>query len=125
MSPNLVQESAPRLSWLTPKQAGVGILALVFLCGALAGAVAMNLGAHTMLHHSPFWKESAKAEYLKTVQRELDLTPQQTEQMASILDDFAKYYQTVLSDGKARILNILNDEQKRKFERMLKERGSK
>ena len=46
----------------------------------------------------------------------------QAAQMASILNDFAKYYQTVLSDGKARILNILNDEQRRKFEKMLKER---
>jgi hypothetical protein len=56
------------------------------------------------------------------VTRQLDLTPDQAAQMSSILDDFAKYYQTVLSDGKARIFNILNDEQKRKFEKMLKER---
>ena len=42
--------------------------------------------------------------------------------MESILDDFAKYYQTVLSDGRARIFNILTDEQKVKFEKMLKER---
>lgn len=122
MSLNLL-DSPPRL--LSPKVAGLGILTLVFLCGVVAGAVAMNLGVHNRLHQSPFWKDSARVEYLKTVQRELDLTPQQTEQMATILDDFAKYYQTVLSDGKARILNILNDDQKRKFERMLKERGSK
>ncbi len=94
---------------------------LVFLCGAVAGAVAMNLGAHERLHPHAFWDNSSKAEYLKSVTKQLDLTPEQAAQMSSILDDFAKYYQTVLSDGKARIFNILNDDQKRKFEKMLKE----
>lgn len=82
----------------------------------------MNLGAHTVLHPHPFWDNTAKTDYLKSVTKQLDLTPDQAAQMASILDDFAKYYQTVLSDGKARIFNILNDEQKRKFENRLKER---
>lgn len=121
-SPNMLRESPPRFS---PRLAGLGVLVLVFMCGALAGALAMNLGVHNRLHQSPFWKDSARAEYLKTISKELDLTPDQTAQMASILDDFAKYYQTVLSDGKARILNILNDEQKIKFERLLKEHNRK
>lgn len=82
----------------------------------------MNLGVHTALHPRPFWDNSSKTEYLKSVSRQLDLTPEQAQQMSSILDDFAKYYQTVLSDGKARIFNILTEEQKRKFEKMLKER---
>jgi DNA-directed RNA polymerase sigma subunit (sigma70/sigma32) len=55
------------------------------------------------------------------VKKELDLTPVQVEQMETILDDFAKYYTTVLSDGKSRILQILNDDQKKKFEKMLAE----
>jgi len=108
--------------WESPKFTGVGLLVLVFLCGAVAGALAMNLGAHTALHPHPFWDNSAKTEYLKSVSRKLDLTPDQSAQMASILDDFAKYYQTVLSDGKTRIFSILNEDQKRKFEQMLKER---
>jgi len=41
--------------------------------------------------------------------------------MAVILDDFGVYYRNVLSDGKARILRILNDDQKRKFDRLLEE----
>jgi Spy/CpxP family protein refolding chaperone len=118
MSHNLVAHPAARRGSITPKLAGLGILLLVFLCGAVAGAM-----AHAQMHHRrPFWDPTSKTEYLKTVQRQLDLTPEQTAQMASILDDFAKYYQTVLSDGKARILNILNPEQRRKFEKMLKER---
>ena len=123
MNHNVLTKPAALQFWESPKFAGVGVLLLVFLCGAAAGAVAMNLGAHEALHQShPFWDNSAKTEYLKSVSKRLDLTPDQASQMASILDDFAKYYQTVLSDGKARIFNILNDEQKRKFEQMLKER---
>src|SRR5580700_6933754 len=116
MNHNLLAKPTAIQFWESPKIAGAGVLLLVFLCGAAAGAVAMNLGAHEALHRThPFWDNSAKTEYLKSVTRELDLTPDQAGQMASILDDFAKYYQTVLSDGKARILNILNEEQKRKF----------
>jgi hypothetical protein len=122
MSPDLLAKPIARPFRLSPKFAGFGILSLVFLCGAVAGAVAMNLGAHTILHQRPFWESNPKSDYLKTVKRQLDLSPQQTAEMESILNDFAKYYQTVLSDGKARILNILNDQQKRKFEKMLKER---
>jgi hypothetical protein len=120
MSPDLLAKPMARPFRLSPKFAGFGILSLVFLCGAVAGAVAMNLG-HTTLHQRPFWESNPRSEYLKTVKRELDLSPQQTAEMESILNDFAKYYQTVLSDGKARILNILNDDQKRKFEKLLKE----
>jgi Spy/CpxP family protein refolding chaperone len=122
MSHNLLARSTQQPLWISPKFAGVGVLLLVFLCGAVAGAVAMNLGAHNALHPRPFWDNSSKTEYLKNVTRQLDLTPVQRAQMESILDDFAKYYQTVLSDGRARIFAILNDEQKVKFEKMLKER---
>lgn len=122
MSHNLAVRPAQPPFWVSPRLAGMVMLLLVFLCGAVAGAVAMNLGIHSSLHARPFWDNSAKAEYLKMVTTQLDLSPAQTAQMSSILDDFAKYYQTVLSDGKARILNILNDEQKLKFEKMIKER---
>jgi len=122
MSHNLLAKPTAVQFWESPKFAGAGVLLLVFLVGAVAGAVAMNLGAHTMLHPHAFWDNTARAEYLKSITKQLDLTPDQASQMASILDDFAKYYQTVLSDGKARIFNILNEDQKRKFEKMLKER---
>ena len=122
MSHNALARPTRTAFWGSPKFAGVGVLALVFLSGAVAGAVAMNLGAHNVLHQKPFWDNTAKTEYLKTIARQLDLTPTQRSQMESILDDFSKYYQTVLSDGRARIFNILNEEQRVKFEKMLKER---
>ena len=94
---------------------------LVWLCGMVAGAFAWKM-AHPALHPRPFWDNSAKTQYLKQVTRELDLTPAQRAQMESILNDFAQYYQTVLSDGKARIFSILTEDQKVKFEKLLKER---
>jgi hypothetical protein len=122
MSPDLFVKPAVRPLQLSPRFASFGILSLVFLCGAFAGAVAMNFGIHNRLHRAPFWDPTSKSVYLKTVTKELDLSAQQTAEMESILNDFAKYYQTVLSDGKARIMNILNDDQKRRFEKLLRER---
>lgn len=121
MSPDVSLK--PRSTWQNPKLACVSALVLVFLCGAAAGALAMNLGAHRSLHKSPFWTESGKAIFLERIKKDLDLSSTQTAQMESILDDFAKYYQTVLSDGKSRIFAILNDSQKRKFEQILQERS--
>lgn len=96
-------------------------MSLVFLCGAVVGALIFNLGAHKSLHKAPFWTDAGKAVYMERIKKELDLSPTQTEQMESILDDFVKYYRTVLSDGKTRIMQILNDDQKRKFEKLLQE----
>ncbi|HWB95700.1 MAG TPA: hypothetical protein VG672_03335 [Bryobacteraceae bacterium] len=108
-------------TWKNQTAACFTVLALVFLCGAVVGALAMNLGVHNRLHKAAFWTEAGKAAYLEKVKRELNLTPTQTDQMESILDDFSQYYRTVLSDGKARIMQILNDEQKHKFERLVQE----
>jgi hypothetical protein len=108
-------------SWVGPRAAGISTLLLVFLCGAVLGALAFNLGAHKRMHRDPFWSASGKDAAVARVKKELDLTPAQVEQMETILDDFAKYYTTVLSDGKSRIMQILKEDQKKKFEKMLAE----
>jgi len=100
-----------------PKIVCVTTLLLVFLSGAMVGAVAMNIG-HRRLHAAdPVWTASGKSVYLERVKKDLDLTPEQAEQMETVLDDFSQYYRTVLSDGKARIFQILNTDQRRKFEK--------
>ncbi len=97
-------------------------ITLVFLTGVIAGGVAMNLGAHKYMHRSgPFWTEGGKEVWLQRWKKELDLTPEQSQEMATILDDFGTYYANVLSNGKARILRILNDDQKRKFDKLLED----
>ncbi len=80
----------------------------------------MNLGLHNYMHRSvPFWTESGKQAWLHRWQKELDLTPDQTRDMTVILDDFGTYYRNILGDGKSRILRILNDDQRRKFDKLL------
>jgi hypothetical protein len=89
---------------------------LVFLCGALLGAVVMSFIGHRPVPSAadfsmsvPEWKQR------------LDLTDRQTEQLQSVLDDFSHYYDNVLADGNSRIMQILDDDQRRKFERMIEE----
>ena len=120
MSPNPVVMPL-RHSWVGPRAAGISTLLLVFLCGAVLGALAFNLGAHKRMHREPFWSTTGKEAAVARVKRELDLDSVQVEQMETILDDFAKYYTTVLTDGKSRIMQILRDDQKKKFERLLEE----
>jgi hypothetical protein len=108
-------------SW-DPKVAAAVVFALVFLCGAAAGALAMNLGEHNFLHRQPaFDTPQGKAAYFAHMTKELDLTPAQTEQMQSVLNDMWQYYRTVLTDSKARVEQILTEPQRQKFEKLLKE----
>ena len=96
---------------------------LVFLVGVVSGAVAMNLGAHKWLHPPPvpFGNEASKEIALQRWKKQLDLTPEQSQEMTVILDDFGTYYLNVVSDAKARILRILNEDQRRKFNNLLSE----
>ena len=103
-----------------PRLASALTILLVFLCGAALGAVVMNLG-HAGLHQPTFDTAAGKALYFERLQKELDLTPAQSEQMQSILNDFWQYYRTVLSDSRARVEQILTPEQRVKFEHILQE----
>src|SRR5438270_4687728 len=116
MSPNL---SFVR-SW-NPKVACAVTLTLVFLCGVAAGAVAMNLGAHGRLHQPAFDTPAGKAAYFARVQKELDLTPQQAEQMRTVLNDMWQYYRIVVTDSRAQVDQLLNAEQRRRWDRLLQE----
>lgn len=111
--------------WQNPKI--LLMLLVVFLCGASAGMLVMSLGVHHWMHaqaSQPSWKDSGKEASVQQFKKELNLTPAQTEQLETILDDFFTYYHTlqaqlddVRASGKQRILRILNDEQKKKFEK--------
>jgi hypothetical protein len=116
LSPETMTGRSPRLTCVLS-------LALVFLCGAAAGGLAMNFGVHKSLHQEAFWTPKGKSLFLERIKKDLNLTPTQTEQMESILDDFSTYYRNVLADGKSRIFQILDDDQRRRFERMLQEKA--
>jgi Spy/CpxP family protein refolding chaperone len=120
-STNLLEVAPVRRSW-NPRIAGVLTLALVFLSGVAAGAVAMNIGVvHRSLHQPTFDTPQGKVRYFERMQKELDLTPAQSEQIQSVLNDFWELYHTVLSDGKVRVEQLLTDEQRKKFELMLQQ----
>jgi Spy/CpxP family protein refolding chaperone len=115
MASNMATAALPRP---TEKVAIVSFL-LVFLCGAVLGAVIMSVSGHARLHGAPPMATGLSMSVTEWKQQ-LDLTDQQTVQLTSILDDFSHYYDNVLADGNSRITQILNPEQKRKFEQMLR-----
>jgi uncharacterized membrane protein len=100
---------------------GFAVLLGVFLLGGLAGAVSYRAyRARTVAAKpEPFWTEAGRAHSLQKWKQELNLTPEQEREIESILDDFTMYYRSVLSDGRTKILTILNDVQRKKFEKMV------
>ncbi len=109
------------------------LLFLVFLAGVSAGMLVMALGVHRWIHEtqasaSAFRDTGGKAAMLDRFKRELNLTPEQTQQLELVLDDFFTYYHTlqaqlddVRARGKQDILRILDNRQKQKFERLMAE----
>jgi hypothetical protein len=78
----------------------VSTLLLVFLCGATAGAIAARMGVLGLARPSisgPAWKEGDKTLYLEHLRKELDLTPDQSREIETVLDDFMLYYQSLQS----------------------------
>jgi Spy/CpxP family protein refolding chaperone len=120
MSTDLLEKAPPGKS-RDRRWTAVAALLLVFLCGAAAGALAMTMGLHKHLHQPAFNTPEGKALNFKRLQRDLELTPAQSEQVESILNDFWQYYRTVLTDGKTRVEQVLTPAQREKFERILQE----
>lgn len=118
-------------TWQNPKV--ITTLLFVFIAGAFTGALGMRLGLHERLHptgggstlsNSP---NAAKA-FLNRCKKDLELSPKQADEMATILDDYKLYYQSlqdqleeVRATGKSRIMSLLDARQRSKFEKMLTE----
>ncbi len=103
-----------------PKTTLVTLLFVAFLCGGAAGAVGMKSYAFRVAHHEIQLSESKK-DTLDRWRQTLKLSDQQSAEIALILDDFNKYYDNVLAEGHERIIQVLNPEQRRKFEKMVHE----
>lgn len=111
----------------------ISTLVVVFLAGAAAGALAMQLCLHDKLHRTAAAASkpvplAAKDAVLQRFKTELSLSPAQTQQISSILDDYRHYYQSLqdqLDDvralGKTRIVQVLDDGQRQKFDKMMTE----
>ena len=121
MNSTSVLDGAPAGRFWGARTACAATLVLVFLSGAAVGALTLDLAVHRQRLPLNFDSPQAKALYFDHMQKELDLTPAQSEQMQTVLNDFWQYYRTVLSDGKQRVEQLLNEEQRRKFERLLQQ----
>ena len=73
-------------------------------------------------------KEASRDAVIQNFKSKLDLSPDQTQQIAAVLEDYRKYYDDLedqLDDlratGKSRIVKLLNAEQREKFEKMMAE----
>ena len=99
-------------------------LGLVFLCGAIAGALVYRASSQPVKAVS--WNDNSKEVTLNRLQKELQLTPEQTAEIETVLDDFTMYYQMlraqmdeVRATGKSRMEQVLNEEQRKKFGRIM------
>jgi len=91
----------------------------------------MRYGLHDRLHRvaaasSP--KDANREAVLQDFKTKLDLSPEQTEQIAVVLEDFSHYYESLQdqlddlrSTGLSRIQQILQPGQREKFEKMRSE----
>jgi hypothetical protein len=120
MSTKLLERVALKQS-SNPKLACTVLLGLVFLCGAAAGALVMDLEIHNHSRIPAFETQAGKAAYFERLQKDLNLTPAQSEQIQSVLNDFWQYYRTVLSDSKQRVEQLLDEQQRKKFEQLLQQ----
>ncbi len=124
MSLTLREPLSSRPGWLNPKI--LTTLVLVFLTGAMAGAIGMRAGLHEQLRRSAAYWRGDKADFsYDRLKRELDLTPEQSARLKTILDDFVKYHQDleaqiddVRATGRNRIVQILTPEQRKRFEQL-------
>jgi len=106
-------------------------LLLVFVAGGATGALALRLlraRDHKVAAASvaPVAKEPSRDAVLQKFKSELDLSPDQTAKIGIVLEDFSHYYESLQEQqmdlratGKNRIVEILNPEQRDKFEKMM------
>jgi hypothetical protein len=112
-----------RAPWQNPRV--LVTLLLVFLSGAAAGALVMRYAGPQ--HRRIVWSNPDGRELsMQKFRKDLDLTPDQARRLETILDDFLMYYQSaqaqmddVLATGKKRILTVLREDQKQRFEKMI------
>ena len=114
-------------SWQNPRI--LVLLLSIFLCGAVVGAITMRSGLHDKIHRSSYWKDDKPQLFsYEKLKKELNLTSEQSERLKVILDDFVKYHEDlqaqiedVRATGKNRIVQMLNPDQRQRFDELCKQ----
>jgi uncharacterized membrane-anchored protein YhcB (DUF1043 family) len=112
--------AAERAPWMNPRI--LTTLLLVFLAGAASGALSMRL-----IHHpAPVSAQQNREAVLNRFRTQLDLDGGQVQKLSLLLDDYSQYYESLQeqlddlrSTGKTRIMQILNPQQRDRFEKMM------
>jgi len=94
---------------------------LVFLCGVVAGALVMSLTRNATIHQPASPSSGFSNMSVNEMKSALKLSDDQTKQLTSVLDDFSRYYDNVVADASTRILQILNPDQKKLYDQMIRE----
>jgi hypothetical protein len=111
----------------------IGTLVLVFLAGGAVGALTMQMGLHERLHRTvsaasapPVRKAPTNDALVQRFKTDLNLSGDQTDKIAMVLEDYRQYYQSledqlddVRATGKTRIMQILDEQQRAKFEKIM------
>jgi|SRR5690348_9627565 hypothetical protein len=118
--------AADRASWQNPRI--LALLLSIFLFGGVVGALTMRTTLHERLHKSSgsYWKDDTTQFFsYDKLKKELNLTPEQSDRLKTILDDFVKYHEDVLAQiedvratGKNRIKQMLTPEQRKRFDEL-------
>jgi hypothetical protein len=108
----------------------ISTLLLVFVAGGATGALTFRLLREHRIASAaapiPVAKEPSRDAVLQKFKSELDLSPDQTAKIAVVLEDFSHYYESLQEQqtdlratGKNRIVEILNPQQRDRFEKMM------
>ena len=116
---------------LDPKLSGhkgklFGFVAVVFLTGMVAGALTTKLADRYFAEPDGLKQEKQVA--LQHLSEELDLTEEQARAVEAILDEFIMQQADLINtfnssrlSGHDRIIEVLNDDQRRRFQEVLTE----
>lgn len=121
----------PKPTWHNPRI--LSLLLLVFLGGLGCGIFATRYAVlHAAFHPSVSFRDGGRANTMAHLKKDLNLTPDQAQQIETLLEDLAKYYDNVQAqmddfrqDGKNRIKKILTPEQQKKFDKILNEMSTR
>jgi hypothetical protein len=111
--------------WKNPRI--LSTLFFVFMSGAVGGAIIVRACYKPERHaYAPQWNAGGRELLMPRYTKELNLDAQQETEIAQILDDYMRYVQLleeqmndVRATGKKRIMRVLREDQKKKFENML------
>ena len=117
--------ASARVPWQNPRV--VFPLMMVFLAGAASGALWMQFGLHDKLHRVEVSNPAPSRETgIQRFNSELGLSQDQSQKIANVLEDYTQYYQSlqdqlddVRATGRTQILQILNPDQRDKFEKIM------